>query len=63
MLPCLSVQFCLFYGVPFRGDELRPERDSWVMFRMRLASACHAQSQTCIVQGIQEAGHVVVPHP
>ena len=30
---------------------------------MRLARACHAQSQTRIVQGIQEAGHVVVSHP
>ena len=33
------------------------------MSRMRLTRACQAQSQTRIVQGIQEAGHVVVPHP
>jgi hypothetical protein len=33
------------------------------MFRMRLTRAGQAQSQTRIVQGIQEAGNVVVPHP
>src|SRR3954467_3979942 len=33
------------------------------MSRVRLAGAGHAQSQTSIVQGIQEAGHVVIPHP
>ena len=33
------------------------------MSRMRLTRACQAQSQTCVVQGIQEAGHVAVPHP
>jgi hypothetical protein len=33
------------------------------MFWMRLTRAGQAQSQTCIVQGIQEAGNVVVPHP
>jgi hypothetical protein len=49
--------------VPFRRKELRPDRDGWVMSWMRLARACHAQSQTRIVQGIQEAGHVVVSHP
>src|SRR3954471_1054085 len=45
---------------PSRSLQGPPETEAATVM---LAGAGHAQSQTRIVQGIQEAGHVVIPHP